>query len=731
MKQYINAFSSILVFTFIFTGFSGVVLADKGGSSSSVSSIKTTSVPSSSFSINSSASRIKPFSLGSSLQSSAFSGLQNISSRPDISNQLSVPESFSKKEPRSIPVPFVIAADKKNNVQYNTLVTVVKNTYTKIAAQPQTPVIEKDFPFSRPIHISLPVTRGGSVYWFGGKTYNQQLGGYFAMPSNTATSTSMQTWNTSTTNDPWEGRTESAGVYFQGKMYMVSGWGTSSEGCSPDVWSSVNGKGWNLSATMPAWGQGSLGGRYGHTLVVMGTKMYLIGGLSCTNQQGFGDVWVTGDGENWTQLTTNNPVIGPRFDHTAVVLNNKIYVMGGFKNCDNSQGTCGYRNDVISSSDGINWQVVNNHAPWLRRSGHMSFVSGTKMYVLGGYSYTIPQLGNSSNVWIDPETSNLILTSPNGESFPVQPGYYNDVWSSTDGVTWTQKTSQAEWIWRRDATGFSIGSTMYVFGGTSEQTYTGFRNDAWKSIDGGIHWQQTSMGPQSHSSVVGHTAIVVPKNFGATVFGSKPSPQILKNGLFAQLGLVNLRAYVTSDLYPTTAWFEYVPATGYGAFLPYSNTQTVQQLVALGLNTPVTQTVTFPENTNHAIRIVAKNIVGTAISEGMNVTVPNCASGTPYIWLMAPIGAEIISGLGGETFYQNTTMTVTWGSCNLSSDQTISIRLARQGSPDMFYFTSQNDGSETIQLTTSNPNIWTGNYIIRVSNPATGYSQSGLVQIVQ
>lgn len=727
MKLYTTTVLPILVFGLIFTGFSGVVHADKTGSSTaSISSSSSQTKPASPRAVSASG---RAFSKTQIAASPIFSTI--LSRINDISGQPSVAVHTTSQERPYAPVPFVIAKDTKNTIASATLLQAVQTAYTKIPTRSQSPVIEKDFPFSRPIHISLPVSRGGSVYWFGGKTYNEQLNGYFAMPSNTATSTNMQAWNYSTTNDPWSGRTESAGVYFQGKMYMVSGWGTSSDGCSPDVWSSVSGKGWNLSTIQPAWGQTPLGGRYGHTLVVMGTKMYLIGGLSCTNQQGFGDVWVTGDGENWTQLTTNNPVIGPRFDHTAVVLNNKIYVMGGFKNCDNSQGTCGYKNDVISSVDGINWVVENNHAPWLRRSGHMSFVSGGKMYVLGGYSYQIPQLGNSSNVWIDPSTPNLILTSSNGESFSVQPGFYNDVWSSSDGITWTQKTSQAEWVWRRDAAGFSIGNTMYVFGGSSEQTYTGFRNDAWKSIDGGIHWQQTSMGPQSHSPVVGHTAIVVPKNFGATVLGSKPTLQILKNGLFAQSGLVNLRAYVTSDLYPTTAWFEYVPATGYGAFLPYSNTQTVQQPVALGVNTPVTQITSFPENTTHAIRVVAKNIVGTTVSEGVNIAVPQCSNGTPYIWLISPIGAEAISGLGGETFHQNTPMTVTWGSCNLAANETVTIRLARVSSPDMFYFTSQNDGSETVQLTTSNPNIWTGNYTVRASNPSTGYSQSGWIQITQ
>lgn len=741
MTYYINAAVRITIFTLIFTSSFGIANAQVSKSASRISTseseikqvpVATRAVSSvkqvSSETKNQSVISV-PIQTPVSVISRAVSTIaKNISDTPSISS------SVSSKQPKYNPVPFAIATDKKNNTnEYNMLLSALNTSYAKVPVRNETTMTEKSFPFSRPVGITqLPVSRNvGSVYWFGGKTHNDAIGADLNMPSHTASSTNMQTWSYSTTDDPWIGRTESAGVYFQGKMYMVSGWNGMSGGCSPDVWSSVNGKGWNLSSTAPAWGQAPLGGRLGHTLVVMGSKMYLIGGMSCATNQGLGDVWVTGDSENWVQLTTNNSVIGQRFDHTAVVLNNKIYVMGGFKICDNSQGTCGYKNDVISSVDGVNWVVENEHAPWLRRSGHMSFVSGGKMYVLGGYSYTIPVLGNASNVWADPSTPNLTITTPSGESYQAQPGYYNDVWSSSDGVTWTQQTSQAEWIWRRDGAGFVIGSTMYVFGGTSQQTYTGFRNDAWKSTDNGAHWQQVSMGPQTHVPVVSHTAIVVPKNFGAGIIGSKPQTQVLQNGFLSQLGLVNLRGYVTTNTTSTQSWFETEFASGYGAFLPYMTSQTPHQTVSVGSNILVQHASLFPENSSSAIRTVVKNNIGTVVSDGMNANIPNCSDGTPHIWLTSPIGAETISGLGGETFYQNHTMTVTWGSCNLGIGETVTVRLARQGSPDMFYFTSANDGTETFQITTSNPSMWTGDYKVRVSNPVTGYFQSGLVHIVQ
>jgi hypothetical protein len=646
----------------------------------------------------------------------------------------------SQKVSEYKPIPFAFAIDEKNIAldKYNTIISSLERVYSKIPVQktPAEPTLEKSFPFSRPVTISWPPrSKKGLVYWFGGLTRS----GTFPVTirSNTATSTNMQTWSYSSISatslspgDPWESRYASAGTYFQGKMYMVSGWNGVSGGCVPDVWSSVNGTGWNLSQSVPAWGQVPLGGRTGHQLVVMGTKMYLIGGRSCSNHQATGDVWATGDGENWSQLTTNNPILGPRFDHSAVVLNNKIYVMGGFKACDNGEGLCGYRNDVISSVDGVNWIVETNHAPWLRRSGHMSFVSGNKMYVLGGQSYTIPELGVASNIWIDPASPNLTITNSAGETYSPPHAFYNDVWSSTDGVSWIQKTSQAEWIWRRDAAGFVMGSTMYVFGGTSEQTYTGFRNDVWKSTDNGVHWSLVSMGPDTHPVIVDHTVVVPPKNFGAGILGMKPSVQVLRTGPLATLGMARLRGYVTPNIANTKSWFEF--GQEYSQLLPYNTAHTAEQVVPLGSNSLIEQTVSFPESlVSYATRIVAKNTIGTVVSSGMYFTVPDCASGLPQIWITSPIGNEIISGLGGETFYQNNPMTVSWNSCNLLANEQITIRLDRQGSTDSFYFYSPNDGSETFQITASNPSMWVGNYKIYVSSQGASpdQDQTGIFRI--
>lgn len=66
--------------------------------------------------------------------------------------------------------------------------------------------------------------------------------------------------------------------------------------------------------------------------------------------------------------------------------------------------------------------------------------------------------------------------------------YLNDVWRSTDGITWTQQTAAAGWSPRADARVIrgNSSSTMILMGGETGSTTT--VNDVWKSTDNGVTW---------------------------------------------------------------------------------------------------------------------------------------------------------------------------------------------------------------------------------------------------
>ena len=67
-----------------------------------------------------------------------------------------------------------------------------------------------------------------------------------------------------------------------------------------------------------------------------------------------------------------------------------------------------------------------------------------------------------------------------------------DVWYSSNGVNWTQATSQAEFGPRQGLGAFVSDNRMWVVGGMSTSPLSlGYRNDVWSSSDGKIWTRET------------------------------------------------------------------------------------------------------------------------------------------------------------------------------------------------------------------------------------------------
>lgn len=188
------------------------------------------------------------------------------------------------------------------------------------------------------------------------------------------------------------------------------------------------------------------------------------------------------DGELTWERITKKADWSKRYDHDAVVFNDKIWVMGGYNPGVMNGDT--YFEDVWCSSDGKNWDLVVEDAPWLGRRGH-------ELAVLG-------------------EGDNQALLLVGGFSADEETGYRqynNDVWKTTDGKNWeivketTQPTESdnSDWIPRmhhkivnvnRDGTEY-----LYLIGGQSmaesgSSAYgMNYYNDVWRSVDG-INWER-------------------------------------------------------------------------------------------------------------------------------------------------------------------------------------------------------------------------------------------------
>lgn len=185
-------------------------------------------------------------------------------------------------------------------------------------------------------------------------------------------------------------------------------------------------------------------GRNGHSLLKFNDMFWIIGGKRS-------DVWSSADGISWTLMTENAP-FGRLFGHSTVVFKNHLWIIGG------KTGPDSFSSAVWRSPAGVRWKKIST-MPFPKRVYHSTVVHQGKLWVIGG-------LGESENE-------------------PI----LNDVWSSADGVQWTQVIQHAPFPARygHGCTVFNNG--IVVLGGFNDavgrqQAY----NDVWRTANG-IDWQ--------------------------------------------------------------------------------------------------------------------------------------------------------------------------------------------------------------------------------------------------
>jgi hypothetical protein len=191
----------------------------------------------------------------------------------------------------------------------------------------------------------------------------------------------------------------------------------------------------------------------------------------------------------WAAIRGNTPASetmwAPRAGLQAVELRNDLYVMGG-RGAFNPFGTQLY-DDVWKSSDlGKTWSKTADGA-WPARGYFGAVRQSDDLVIMGGQNFdTIP-----NTVPCPP------IPSPGPPCFPFIPRstFFDDVWRSRDGVTWTRMTDDAGWAGRAGLSAVVHRGEIYVLGGSQgDDASTGgtgriLFNDVWKSRDG-RNWTQ-------------------------------------------------------------------------------------------------------------------------------------------------------------------------------------------------------------------------------------------------
>ena len=124
-----------------------------------------------------------------------------------------------------------------------------------------------------------------------------------------------------------------------------------------------------------------------------------------------------------------------------------------------------FMNMVYHSFNGSTWIPCAGTIPWQTRSYAAGIVFNDKMWLMGGQS-----------------TGGTNL---------------NDVWSSADGVTWTQETAAAQWQARRSFGCFTLPGVnkIFIVGGINSANTA--LTDVWSSPDGKTWTQETAQAFQN------------------------------------------------------------------------------------------------------------------------------------------------------------------------------------------------------------------------------------------
>jgi hypothetical protein len=184
----------------------------------------------------------------------------------------------------------------------------------------------------------------------------------------------------------------------------------------------------------------------------------------------------------WTEVNGDAPWAARAGLHT-VELGGKFYLMGGRTPTDPMGAPfppADFWADVwVSEDEGVSWEeILSSDTPghWAPRAYFQTVVHGGAMFVLGGQDFGFP-------------TSN----------------FYNDVWSSQNGVDWTEQTPDAGWEPRAGLRAVTYRNEIYIFGGSQfddEAILPGpsgpariYYNDVWKSADGATWQEMTANAP--------------------------------------------------------------------------------------------------------------------------------------------------------------------------------------------------------------------------------------------
>jgi hypothetical protein len=277
-------------------------------------------------------------------------------------------------------------------------------------------------------------------------------------------------WELITLKADFAPRDGAGALSFRDRMWLLGGWNPAASErvffpliCNNEVWSSEDGAKWSLvkpnTFKDKSFDKSSdWEGRHTAGYAVYRDRMWIIGG-DCNQHHYQNDVWNSADGKSWTYVNKDKELPWKdRVLHYTVVHDDKIWVIGGQSMPAFAKSEEVFYRDVWTTTDGIEWRKIEPRDPCWSPRGMIggAAVKDGRIWILGGGTYDTPQ-------------------TPTRE-------FYNDVWSSADGVQWKQHLANAPWHPRQYHDVAVWDGKLWVMEGYHKDG--GNRKDVWYSPNG-------------------------------------------------------------------------------------------------------------------------------------------------------------------------------------------------------------------------------------------------------
>ncbi len=197
----------------------------------------------------------------------------------------------------------------------------------------------------------------------------------------------------------------------------------------------------------------------------------------------------------WEEVSSGNHW-DPRAGLQSVELNDRFYVLGGRTPRPPMMpfpipGDSDIWSDVWASDDlGVTWEKIldtGGDEHWAPRAYFKAVTLDGYIYVMGGQNFQVVPVPCGG---LPPDICPPFVSTSQ---------FFNDVWRSSDGITWEQMTADAGWAGRAGLSAATLNGEIYVLGGSQndDSSIIGgppvriYFNDVWKSPDG-RNWQQVT-----------------------------------------------------------------------------------------------------------------------------------------------------------------------------------------------------------------------------------------------